>query len=302
MAARFIHLLLLLFLLSGWEPAGRAAVASLAPYASLEDTEWERRELAAGVELFHQSFENLYGGPQVVNLLRVNLEEPTVEVRLAAAIQSGERLAPVESIAQPAGALAAINGGFAHGGPESLNSGIFKINGEVLPFLRQETEELRFVGGAALGIDADDQWHFINRPGETWPEDLPEMQHALAGGHRLVEAGEIHSSLATFITARDRRHSGGRHPRTAIGLLPDRTALLVTVDGRHPGHSEGLTLQELAQFMIDLGCLEALNLDGGGSTTLWLRDKGVINHPSDNRSFDHEGARKVASAILILAE
>jgi hypothetical protein len=282
------------------------ALASTLPCLALpvlDDTAWERRELAAGVELMEQTFENLFGAPQIVKILRVNLDEPTVKIRFAPSHPAQARKAPVPDFVPATGAIAAVNGGYSgggRGGRESTNSGIFKIDGEVRPFQRQETEDFHFVGGAALGIDKEGNWHFRNRPGDTWPEDWPEVEHALAGAHRLIENGEPHPSITEFKTDIERRHASRRHPRTAIGIRPDRTALLVTVDGRHEGKSEGMTLEELAKFMSSLGCIDAINFDGGGSTTMWLRGEGVINYPTDNRQFDHEGARRVFSAVVIL--
>ncbi|MCR5821837.1 MAG: phosphodiester glycosidase family protein, partial [Bacteroidales bacterium] len=62
-----------------------------------------------------------------------------------------------------------------------------------------------------------------------------------------------------------------------------------------------LTLPELELVMKWLGCREAINLDGGGSTTMYVREAGgVVNYPSDNRRYDHEGQRPVANAIIIL--
>jgi hypothetical protein len=83
-----------------------------------------------------------------------------------------------------------------------------------------------------------------------------------------------------------------RQPRTAIGWNP-RYFYLVVVDGRQKELSMGMTFPELAHFMKDLGCTEALNLDGGGSTTFWLQDK-VMNSPSDQ----HE--RSLANALVIV--
>jgi hypothetical protein len=280
-----------------------AVVSACADGPSLDDPAWKRQDLAKGVELLEAEFADLFGAPQLIKILRVDLDEPAVEVRFAASHPTAARKAPVPDFVGATGAIAAINGGYSgggRGGPQSTNSGIFKINGEVRPFQRQETEDFHFVGGAALGIDAEGNWHFRNRPGDAWPEDWPEVRHALAGAHRLIEEGEIHPSIHRNATAIETRHASRRHPRTAIGLLPNRTALLITVDGRHEGKAEGMTLEELAGFMKKLGCVEALNLDGGGSTTMWLRDKGVINHPTDNRQFDHEGARRVFSAVVVV--
>lgn len=76
-----------------------------------------------------------------------------------------------------------------------------------------------------------------------------------------------------------------RHPRTAVGVSADgRTLILLAVDGRRPGHSVGVTLPELADLMIELGAHDALALDGGGSTSFYLKrpDGSVVtNQPSD---------------------
>ncbi|HEX9930238.1 MAG TPA: phosphodiester glycosidase family protein [Pyrinomonadaceae bacterium] len=83
-----------------------------------------------------------------------------------------------------------------------------------------------------------------------------------------------------------------RHPRTAIARIKDGRALLVTVDGRSET-SAGMSLQELAEMLLEMGATDAMNLDGGGSTTMVLEGK-VVNRPSDK-----EGERPVSDAILV---
>ena len=84
-----------------------------------------------------------------------------------------------------------------------------------------------------------------------------------------------------------------RHPRTAVAKLKDGRVLFVTVDGRQSGVSVGMTLAELADYLLSLGAVEAINLDGGGSTTMVL-DGRVVNKPSDTN-----GERKVGDAIVV---
>lgn len=84
-----------------------------------------------------------------------------------------------------------------------------------------------------------------------------------------------------------------KHPRTAVAKLKDGKFLMVTVDGRQPETSVGMNLQELAEFLLGLGAVDAMNLDGGGSTTMFLDGK-IVNKPSDK-----EGERKVSDAILV---
>ena len=92
-----------------------------------------------------------------------------------------------------------------------------------------------------------------------------------------------------------------RHNRTAIGIRPDGTVLLLVVDGR-TRESEGMSLDELIRTLRWMGCRDALNLDGGGSTTLYVKGKahgGIVNYPSDNGRFDHAGERAVSNVIIV---
>lgn len=99
------------------------------------------------------------------------------------------------------------------------------------------------------------------------------VRYAVGGGPTIVRNGKVH------VTAKQEGFNGaiasGRAPRTAIGYTPAGVMLMVTVDGRVPKHSVGCTLPELARMMIELGCLEAINLDGGGSTVMVIGDKPV---------------------------
>lgn len=84
-----------------------------------------------------------------------------------------------------------------------------------------------------------------------------------------------------------------RNPRTCLCKTKD-SILLIAIDGRAE-NAEGMSLTETQKFLKDIGCVDAINLDGGGSTTMWTKNKGVINSPSDK-----DGERSVANAILIL--
>ncbi len=89
-----------------------------------------------------------------------------------------------------------------------------------------------------------------------------------------------------------------RHPRTFIGYSKGFTYLVV-IDGRFDGNGEGTTIEETAYIAYLLGLEDAINLDGGGSSTLWTDRTGVLNHPSDNKKFDHLGERKIPNFISV---
>jgi hypothetical protein len=84
-----------------------------------------------------------------------------------------------------------------------------------------------------------------------------------------------------------------RQPRTALGVTADGHMLLVVVDGRQPGYSVGMTLQELADLMQSLGAVNAINLDGGGSSTMWVNGM-LANRPSDGSQ------RGVGNALVVV--
>ena len=98
-------------------------------------------------------------------------------------------------------------------------------------------------------------------------------KHIIGGGPYLVKNGEVYVDM----TAEKLQAIGGRNPRTAIGYPKDNDLILITADGRE-GHSVGLTLVELANFMKSLGCVDAINLDGGGSTVMYVNGV-IVNKP-----------------------
>jgi hypothetical protein len=119
-----------------------------------------------------------------------------------------------------------------------------------------------------------------------------KMRTAVGGGPVLLQDGNIR------ITNDEERMFGGKaindkHPRTAMGYTADGKLVILVVQGRFPGQAEGATLVQLAQIFKDLGCVEALNLDGGGSSCLLVNGKETIK-PSDK-----EGQRAVPAVFII---
>ena len=99
-------------------------------------------------------------------------------------------------------------------------------------------------------------------------------KHVISGSELLVDNGKVVPGLGT----------GKRHPRTAVGVNQAGTKLIiVVVDGRQPGYSDGATLTELAEILVENGAFRAMDLDGGGSSTLVMADENgkavVLNSP-----------------------
>ena len=122
----------------------------------------------------------------------------------------------------------------------------------------------------------------------------------VGAGPRLLRAGRVAVAARTegFAPPQAPAFYGsfvaGRNPRTLAGVRADGKLLLVTVDGRRPGWSTGMTLSEAARLMRSLGARDALNLDGGGSTTMTVRGE-VVNRPSDP-----SGERRVSNGVFVL--
>jgi len=141
------------------------------------------------------------------------------------------------------------------------------------------------------------------QPGTTvrWAVTLePFLPREAVGGFPVL--------LRDSVPAVDLDSAGGanfgpvRHPRTAVGIAAGgRRVLLVTVDGRQRPYSDGMTLREMADFFLRIGVPTAINLDGGGSTTLVVREPSgalrIVNRPSDAA-----GERPVANALAVVGE
>ena len=125
-----------------------------------------------------------------------------------------------------------------------------------------------------LNISEDNRVAFI-RPDPalssmTATEPPVPLYNAVTGDRHLVREGRITVEPG-----------GERHPRTAIGVDAENRLLLAVVDGRRPGYSTGMTFHELAGLLLEFGAVEAIALDGGGSTTLVFADPEprVVNAP-----------------------
>ena len=134
----------------------------------------------------------------------------------------------------------------------------------------------------ARGLPASAVGMVISLHMKTSP-DLTGVMTALGGGPVLLDAGE----------SADWPSPQPRHPRTVLGWN-DKQFFLTVVDGRQESLSAGMTYPELASLMSGLGCTHAINLDGGGSSTLWL-DGHIMNSPSDG----HE--RRVANSLIVVS-
>ena len=237
--------------------------------ASAAAAGWER--IVAGVDYRHLQRDGLDA-----HVVRIDLDVHSLEMVATAAAERG---LTVSDFARGRGAIVAINGDYFDTSlnPFGLAMGDGVVWWQAAAGVRRQ--EVLAVGHGRVRIFP--RATPLREP-KRW------MTGAVAGWPLVVEQcapvialpGSTHFTLAP-------------HPRTAVGLSRDRRKLLFFVaDGRREG-VPGLTLPELAALLVELGACTALNLDGGGSSALWLRDR-IVNQPSDG--FE----RKVANHLGVI--
>lgn len=257
-------------------------------------------QIADGVLLYRLHDPELLSpaGPVAVQALRLDPRKVTVEIARAAGDPARERIDTI--VAKRPGAVAAINAGFF-----SMQTGkptdFLKVAGKVVRGTRRAR-------GAVGAIDDGDVTTLIFdrlkvttlEDGDVQytpllgssPRDWARAQHAISGAGLLMREGrELREWSDERITA---GFDTTRHPRTAIGSDAEGRIWLITVDGRNPAVSLGMSFTELQRLSKRLGLRSVLNLDGGGSTTMWAAGR-IVNHPSDPT-----GPRPVGDAILVV--
>ena len=200
---------------------------------------------------------------QEIHALVIDLDTPGIRLRTTA---TGERQRRTSSFAQLVGAQLAVNGDF-FSYTDYSTSGLAAGNGAAWPGSVDGTGS----GTLAYGTARVE----LSAKASVVPFDAMWMQGVVSGHPDLLRSGAVTSG----------QHTGSlctaRHPRTAVGLSQDgRTLVLAVVDGRRTGAS-GMTCGELAALLQGLGAYHAMNLDGGGSSTMYVQGQGVVNHPSD---------------------
>ena len=249
---------------------------------------WDREKLASG--LIWKSSHTLIGDtiPQNINILIVNLHKRKVSI-----LYNPKENIQTRKQASAAKAIAAVNAGF------------FNIkDGGSMTYIR--------IGGKIADSDTANKWpKSINMTGavifdikgylsisqampNSWFDTHLEFPDILVTGPLLLKNKQKALLPQTSIVI-------NKHPRTSIGIINKHRIVLVTLDGRTP-EAQGMTLLKLTDLMLSLRCRDAVNLDGGGSTTMWINGKtsnGVVNMPCDNKKLDHEGESAVSDIFII---
>ncbi|MDN3586597.1 phosphodiester glycosidase family protein [Pedobacter aquatilis] len=252
-------------------------------------TKWQKTRLTKQVKLFTHHFNtgNLFSANQNISFVEVKNSGKKTVFAIGA---EAKTLINTSDFALRDTAIAAINGNFfdvKNGGSVDF----VKLNGKTINTNRLEKDNARARHQQAAVVINNGKISINKWDGTTdWETKLTENNVMLNGPLLTFDGIDELLDSAAFNRL--------RHPRTCIGIKPNGKIILLTVDGRHE-NAAGLSLFELTKVMKWLGCKTAINFDGGGSTTLWTQKNGVINYPSDNKKWDHDGQRKVANVILV---
>ena len=268
------------------------ATAQQADSISFIKAKWEKTRINKKTKLitYHFNHKKLFGANQNISYLEVKNKGRKPQLAIAA---EEKVLQTTSKFGAEHQAIAALNGTFFY--IKNVGSVDFvKVDQKIInPNSLEKDNSISSHQQAAILIENGklslQKWDGT----DDWEQRLPAANVMLSGPLLNLNKVEERIDSNAFNT--------NRHPRTAIGTKPDGKVILLTVDGRNP-NSAGVSLPELLKIMKWLGCTSSINLDGGGSTTLWIDgfpENGVINYPSDNQRWDHGAERKVANTILL---
>ncbi len=232
--------------------------------------------------------DSLFNSSQRINILSLPKKALNKSYIIDVAF-SDSTLIKTSQLAANKNAVAAINGSFFNV-DEGGSVTYFEINDTVINYTRDPALKWGKVDSILNGAIIINKKHKLIiqlAKSENFYKKSKKEHIVLISGSLL-----IHNSKLQALPDLEFTHK--RHPRTCLGIAKD-SIFFITIDGRSE-IATGMNLYELQVFLYNLGCSDAINLDGGGSTTIWTKEKGVVNTPSDKK-----GERTVANALIILA-
>ena len=236
-------------------------------FSGWRDKGWKSRTVYEGITLRSYT-DSMFNSSQAIYVADIDTAAGSFEFGVAAA----DSTVVTSVFAASENTLAAINGTF-FSIEGRYNVHFVQVNDSIVA----ETDEKEF-GIRATGLFAatGEETDISSWGPEREDSGTVGYEDAIVSGPLLIDDGVDIPLDSTGFNAH-------RHPRSLAGITADGHILFVAVDGRQPGYAEGMSLFELRQLAHCLGCTDALNLDGGGSTTLVIAGEGangVVNRPS----------------------
>lgn len=275
-----------LFLLALIASTAMTSIAqTAADSVALVTAPWEVTQLQKGLIARKAAFKSLYGVPQEVSILEISPKHFKLNV------QEHNAMERTSEVSERMGAVAAINGTF-YNMKKGFSVAYLQLDGAVIDTtstgVTQSNGALHIKKGKVEVIP----W---NKQAELEMQQKPGKGSVMAAGPLMLQDG-----VACDLSMCNRSFVETKHPRSGLAVTKDKKVLLIVVDGRQKGKSEGVSIAEFTHLARVLGAVDAVNLDGGGSSTLWsggLPEDGVFNSPSDK-----SGERKVANSVGVYAK
>lgn len=236
-------------------------------FRELQETDWQSKTISEGITL-RSAVTNLFNSAQAIYVVEIDTAGGAFEFGVAVA---GPPLV-TSAFAVQEKAMVAVNATFFNM-TEGFNVHYVKVDDSIVA----TTDEKEF-GIRATGL--------FTAEGEAADISLwgPEREDAgVVNAEDAIVSGPLLIDDRVDIPLDSINFNANRHPRTMVGITGSGHLLFVVVDGRQPGYADGMSLFELRALAHSLGCTDALNLDGGGSTTLVIAGEGsngVVNRPS----------------------
>ncbi|MDM1295661.1 phosphodiester glycosidase family protein [Sphingobacterium sp. N143] len=244
-------------------------------------TNWNTKNVADGIVWKYYQFPRIFESKQYVNVFEIDLKKGLkIEIPY---VKTGFLKTSEAATAQ--NASVAFNGSYFNTSTGG-STVFFRYDGQIVNQTVNGFNSYRENGAFTF---TGQTYQIVPKPVAGW-NNLSSTA-ALAGGPLLIQDGKVLEQLNVDF-------NNSRHPRTAVGLTKDNKLIVAVIDGRS-SQSQGVTIPQLGEIMAALGCTSALNFDGGGSSTAWVRGEGIVNYPSDNGKFDHEGERAVATVFTV---
>ena len=251
---------------------------------ALAEASWQTKEITGNITL-RQVQLPLFGAQQSIHILEIIPGDAV----LLGIHDVQDTLIGTSELCRQVNAIAGINASFF----DMKNGGavdFVRVHGTVL----HETAKRTSRNNAALAIDASAVRILARDTTNAGWENTVDSKNVLVAGPLVMKDG-LPAPL------QENAFNQNRHPRTFVATKSDGVVLLVVVDGRNT-RATGMSIAELYVLSKALDCRDAMNLDGGGSSAMYVRgepENGVVNYPSDNKLFDHRGERRVANIIYV---
>ena len=248
---------------------------------TLARANWNWQTVSSSAQYGTVSFPSLFNSAQTISIVKY----PESALSSSLVHKPGQEANGTDKLAAAAGATVAINGSYFDMSTFEPVTALW-YNGAMQC---EGGKSARCTGIVAFkdGKIDFDKYDYETTTSEELAAWQSRYDAFMVSGHLLRLKGVEQSPFVADSQAFD-----GVNPRSMIGVTSDRTVYMVVVDGRQSGKADGLTIPQMAQLAKYLGLVDAINLDGGGSSTLWVKGKGVINTPSGG------SVRKVPNIII----